>query len=280
MSDLPPLPNDTSPYQTLHLSHHFFQVDTPDCLIIHLNRPEVKNALNPQMITDLIHVFTEHASHPSIRLILIHGEGNFFCAGADLTWMKQAASYTPDQNEHDAHHLASVFEAIDHCPKPTIAFIQGGAFGGGVGLAAACDLAIAQESSLFCLSEVRLGLIPAVISPHLIRAMGYRNALRLALTAERLSGREAHQLGLVTHVYPDDQAAKGCIELMNALLKGSSQAHASTKDLFKSISLTSSLDQKRKLTTSAIAAARASDDGKEGMNAFLEKRPPHWVRQI
>lgn len=267
-------------YETIRVDHHLFQTEMPECLVIHLNRPDVKNALNPQLIQELIHVFQHDAQQSTIRLVLLHAEGGFFCAGADLTWMQQAANYTNEQNKQDALHLATLFETIDNCPKPTVALIQGGAFGGGVGLAAVCDLSIAQESTVFCLSEVRLGLIPAVISPYLLRTMGYRRGLQLSLTAEKILGKEAYQLDLITHVFPDDQWESGCHDIISTLLKGSPQAHISTKKLFKDISQPLSPEDQRQRTAQAIASARASIDGKEGIAAFLEKRLPYWSKTL
>ena len=168
--------------------------------VITLNRPQVRNALNDRMIQELHDAFCLGIVDPDCRVIVLKGSAPFFCAGADLEWMKKSASFSLDENKEDALHLADLLDLIYTCPKPTVAVIKGGAFGGGLGLVAVCDIALSDEDSLYCLSEVRLGLIPAIISPYVQQAIGQRNMKHLTLTAERFSAKEAQNLGLLTHV--------------------------------------------------------------------------------
>lgn len=242
---------------------------------ITLNRPDVRNAFNSQLIRELTDAFKSLGSDKETRVIQLRGAGKVFCAGADMVWMKSMAGYTYEENKRDSQGLADLFAAIDGCPKPTVAVIQGGAYGGGVGLAAVCDGAIACETASFCLSETRLGILPAVISPYLIRAMGERQTRRLTLTAERFSAQEAHHLGLVHYVASEADLEAVVKNVTEEIIKGSPQAQASAKNLYRCLTDVP-LEEQISLTVEAIAQARISPDGQEGLQAFLEKRAPRW----
>ena len=259
-------------YQTI-----LVDIDPRGVATVSLNRPDVRNALNPLLISELTKIMTDLGESNEVRVIVIKGEGKIFCAGADLGYMQEIATYSYDDNVQDALALGNLFHAIDTCPKPTISLIQGGAYGGGVGIAATTDICIATLDSKFCLSEVRLGIIPGVISPYIVNAVGQRNARRLTLTAEIIDSKSARDYGLVHHITDslDDQLE---IELNN-LLKGSPTAQAATKDLFRNVT-SRPIDQHLKsFTANAIATARATPDGQEGLKAFIEKRQPNWIKE-
>lgn len=266
-------------YDNLLINSVVFKDEIPGCSVIHMNRPQVKNALNPELIADLTRAFDHLSKEKSTRVIVLKGSEDAFCAGADLSWMKQAAAYSPDQNLNDATHLAKLYQVIELSSKPTVAVVQGNSFGGGVGLVAACDMAIAQDKALFCLSEVRLGLIPGVIAPFLVKAMGQRHAQRLALTAERFSAEEALRIGLVDYMASANDMHSKTTDLIDNIMKGSPQAQTSVKQLFRDIVGVKDAEVRRFITTQAIANARASQDGKEGVQAFLDKRAPIWKSQ-
>lgn len=247
-----------------------------------LARPEVRNAFNETMVAQLSSAFNALNADPNVRVIVLaakekKGEtGSAFCAGADLDWMRRVSQYTEEQNRADALALAHMLHALYRCGKPVIARVQGDAFAGGVGLVAACDIAVASTSAHFCLSEVKLGLIPATISPYVIRAMGERAARRYCLSAEKFDAQEAWRLGLV-HEVVAPEALDACVqEIQQALLQASPTALAQTKQLLHDVAGTS-LDQAlMNDTAQRIAHARRSEDGQEGIAAFLEKRKPRW----
>lgn len=259
----------------------FIEQTRPGCATIQLNRPQVRNALNGDMIDELTQAVKQCQEDLAVRVIILTGQGGYFCAGADINSMKTAATYTYDQNIKEAQRLALLFRTIDLCPKPTVAVVEGGAFGGGLGLLAVCDVVIAHEETIFSLSEVRLGLVPGVISPYLVKAIGARQSQRLTLTAERFSAKEALHLGLVHRTFatdnPLDNKEKIVGFYLDQLLKGSPQAQTRVKQLFRDIVQTENNDARRHITTTAIAEARASSEGKEGLQAFLEKRLPTWI---
>lgn len=242
-----------------------------------LNRPDQHNAFDDKLIVELIDALDRLATDRSIRVVALRAEGKSFSAGADLNWMRRMADYDQDQNLADALQLAELMRRLNSLPKPTIARVQGAAFGGGVGLIACCDIAVASVKAQFSLSEVKLGLIPAVISPYVVRAIGERAARRYMLSAERFDAQQARQLGLLHEVVEHD-ALDTCLENMIAtLLASGPAAQAAAKDLIFHVS-GREIDQ-RLIENSArrIAAIRASDEGREGLNAFLEKRRPDWV---
>ncbi|CCG41228.1 enoyl-CoA hydratase/isomerase family protein [Magnetospirillum molischianum] len=241
-----------------------------------LARAQVHNAFNEGMIADLTAALSVLGEDQTVRAVVLAADGTSFSAGADLDWMRRTATYAPAQNLADAERLAELMRVLNSLPKPTIARVQGAAFGGGVGLVACCDIAIAAESAVFCLSEVRLGLIPAVISPYVVAAIGARAARRWFLTAERFVAAEALRLGLLHRIVAADDLDIAVDEMLASLLVGAPQAQAAAKDLIFAVAdrpLTGALIAD---TTRRIAEQRAGVEGREGVAAFLEKRPPVW----
>lgn len=241
-----------------------------------LARPDVHNAFNEAVIADMAAAFTTLGGDAAVRAVILRGEGKSFSAGADLGWMQRMAGYSHEENVKDAMGLAVMLRAIDTCPKPTLAVVQGPAFGGGVGLVAACDIAIAADTASFALTEVRLGLIPAVISPYVIAAMGERACRRFFLTAERFTAVEAHRLGLLHEVVPADRLETTAEEMVTRLLDCAPGAQAAAKDLIRAVAHYPLDDTLVRGTAERIARQRASDEGKEGVGAFLAKREPAW----
>jgi methylglutaconyl-CoA hydratase len=250
-------------------------VDARGVATLTLARAEVHNAFDDVLIVSLT-AEIERLGKADIRAIVLAAEGRSFSAGADLNWMKRMASYTEAENRRDAGALAELMRALNDCPKPTIARVQGAAFGGGVGLVACCDMAVAADTATFCLSEVKLGLIPAVISPYVTRAMGARAARRYFLTAEVFGAAEAHRLGLVHEVVPPD-ALDGALEaLLAKLLAAGLAAAAESKALIARVA-EGEVDAAMIADTAArIARVRVSPEGREGIAAFLDKRKPAW----
>jgi methylglutaconyl-CoA hydratase len=244
---------------------------------ITLSRPDVRNAFNDEVIAELKNAFTAVAQDPAVRCVVLAAEGPAFCAGADLNWMRRMADYTHAENLADAGELAAMLRAIYECPKPTIARVQGDVFAGGVGLVAACDMAVSVDSATYCLSEVKLGLIPATISPYVIRAMGARAAHRYFLTAERFSALEAHRIGLVHEVVTAGALDAKVAELTNALVSASLNAVRTCKRLVQDVAEREINDALVAHTVAGIADIRASAEGKEGVQSFLQKRKPSWL---
>jgi methylglutaconyl-CoA hydratase len=211
-----------------------------------------------------------------VRVVVLAGNGKSFSAGADLGWMKRMAGYSEAQNLADSAALARLMRTLDRLPRPTIAAVHGNAFAGGVGLVACCDIAIAADGAQFALTEVKLGLIPSVISPYVVRAVGARWARRLFLTAERFDAREAQRLGLVHDVVPPDQLANAVEHMVFVLLEGGPAALAAAKDLTRLVVGAAIDDALIAETAARIARARVSPEGQEGIAAFLEKRKPRW----
>lgn len=255
------------------------EADAAGVARVTLNRPEVHNAFDDRLIAELADAFERLAVDERIRAVVLTARGRSFSAGADLEWMRRVGEYPFERNLADAMKLGDMLRAIEICPKPIIAVVQGAAYGGGVGLVAACDIALAAESATFALSEVRLGLIPAVIGPYVAAAIGERACRRYFLTAERFSAAEAHRLGLVHEVVPADRLASATDEMIAALLQGSPAAQASAKELTREMAGRSKDDGGLLAETAAtIARLRASAEGREGLAAFLEKRKPQWMR--
>ena len=245
---------------------------------IRMNRPEVRNAFNETMIDELARAFRAVDADVAVRAVVLAGAGPAFCAGADLNWMKKMSGYGPEENRADAMHLAVTLNTIYMMNKPTVARVHGAAFAGGMGLVTACDIAIAAEEAEFCLTEVKIGLTPANISPYVIAAMGERQARRYFLTAERFSAAEAARIGVVHRVVPAGELDAGVDALTAHLLAASTAAIAGSKELIRFVAH-SPIDQSVMAgTAERIAAARASDDGKEGIRSFLEKRKPSWAK--
>jgi methylglutaconyl-CoA hydratase len=242
-----------------------------------LSRPDVRNAFNDEVIAELSQAFIQLGDDPQVRAIVLMAEGPAFCAGADLNWMRRMADYSREENEQDAEKLAFMLRTIYECPKPTIARVQGDVYAGGMGLVACCDMAVSVDTANYCLSEVKLGLIPATIGPYVIRAMGPRASHRYFLTAERFSAAEARRIGFVHEVVPADQLDATVSTWVQALMAASPNA---IKECKKLVQYVADRDITRLLidhTVKAIADIRASDEGKEGVQSFLNKRKPAWV---
>jgi len=255
------------------------EIDARGCAILTLNNPEQHNAFDDRLIPEMTAVLQQLGDDPQVRTVTLAAAGKSFSAGADLNWMRRVADYSVEENVQDAMALAELLKTLNELPKPTIALVQGAAFGGGVGLVAACDIAIAGVKASFCLPEVKLGLIPALISPYVIAAIGQRASRRYFLTAERFSAQEALRLGLV-HQVSDDNDLKTAGELIcRQLLQNGPQAISAAKRLILDISGRPVDQELMEVTSTRIAAIRATDEGREGLNAFLAKRQPTWIKE-
>jgi methylglutaconyl-CoA hydratase len=245
--------------------------------VVWLARAEVRNAFNEDMIAELTDVFRSLGTDASVRAIVLAALGPAFCAGADLEWMRRMARYSRDENRADALKLATMLRTIAECPKPVIARVHGHAYAGGMGLVAACDIAVAALDAEFCLTETRLGLIPATIAPYVLRAIGPQQARRYFLTAERFNASEALRIGLVHNIVPAAALDESINEVLGALMLTSATAVAESKRLVRELAGRPIDDALVGDTADRIAAARASDDGREGIASFLEKRKARWV---
>jgi methylglutaconyl-CoA hydratase len=241
-----------------------------------LSRPEVRNAFNETLIDEIRQAFEAAGADDAVRCVVLAAQGKAFCAGADLNWMRRMADYNRDQNIEDAGQLANMLRTIFLCPKPTIAKIQGDVYAGGVGLVAACDMAVSVDTAGFCLSEVKLGLIPATISPYVMRAMGARASHRYFLTAERFDAAEALRVGLISEVTPADQLDARVAALCQALAQASPYALVQCKQLLRDVAGQEINHELVALTVRGIADIRASAQGKEGVQSFLQKTKPSW----
>ncbi len=250
----------------------------PGIATLTMNRPELHNAFDDLLIADLTAELKRLEADETVRVVQLAGSGRSFSAGADLNWMRRMADYSREQNLADAMGLAELMQTLNNLSKPTIALVQGAAYGGGVGLVACCDLAIATRRASFCLSEVKLGLMPAVISPYVMAAIGPRACRRYFLTAEPFDADQAQRIGLLHEVVEDEEnlLARG-MELASLLLKNGPQAMAAAKELIATVSGRPLDDALIGDTAGRIADRRASAEGREGLTAFLEKRTPGWV---
>jgi methylglutaconyl-CoA hydratase len=242
-----------------------------------LNRPDVRNAFNEHTINELSLAFHDLGRNENVRAIVLAANGPAFCAGADLNWMKKMAGYSHEENQADAMQLAQMLRTIYLCPKPVVAKVQGDCYAGGMGLVAACDIAVAVPEANFCLSEVKLGLIPATISPYVIKAMGENAARRYFLTAERFSAQEAHRIGFVHEVVAADALDAKVGEVLKALVGNSPNAVREAKVLVRDVAHRAVDDAMLADTALRIAHIRASGEGREGVQSFLEKRKPGWL---
>jgi methylglutaconyl-CoA hydratase len=242
-----------------------------------LNSPEVRNAFNDEVIAELTRAFIQLGQDPQVRAVVLAAVGPAFCAGADLNWMRRMADYTRAENLLDAGALAEMLRVMYECPKPTIARIQGDVYAGGMGLVAACDMAVSVATANFCLSEVKLGLIPATISPYVIRAMGARAAHRYFLTAERFDAQEALRIGFVHEVVSADALDAKVAEITQALVSASPDAVKACKQLVQDVAGHAISSKLIAGTVKAIADIRSSAQGKEGVQSFLQKRKPSWL---
>jgi methylglutaconyl-CoA hydratase len=243
---------------------------------ITLNRPELRNAFDDALIRELQKSFEKLQSDPAVRVVVLAGNGPAFCAGADLNWMKRMAGYGYEENLADAQALATMLATLDRLPKPTIARVHGPVFAGGTGLVAACDIAVGTHAAKFCLSEAKLGLSPATISPYVIRAMGERLARRYFLTAEVFGAEEAYRIGLLSGLVPAADLDREIEALIRNLLAGGPEAHAKIKDLIRAVAHRPADDALAADTAQRIAEIRVSPEGKEGIASFLEKRKAAW----
>jgi methylglutaconyl-CoA hydratase len=239
-------------------------------------RPDVHNAFNEHLIAQLLEAFRSLGDEDGVRVIVLAGEGKSFSAGADLEWMRRAASFSEEENRRDAAAAAALWRAIAECLKPVVARVHGNAFGGGTGVVAASDIAIAAESAMFGFTEVRLGLVPATVAPHVVEKIGPGRALALFLTGERFDAHQALAIGLVHQVVPDGELDIAVGTVVDQLLSGGPNALRWCKELVRRATSEnrSKIDE---YTAALIASARAGDEGREGVNAFLEKRKPDWV---
>ena len=242
-----------------------------------LNRPEVRNAFNQEVIAEMTQAFVELGLREDVRCVVLAANGPAFCAGADLNWMRSMADYTYKQNMEDAGRLATMLQAIYECPKPVIARVQGDVYAGGMGLVAACDMAVSVDTAGYCLSEVKLGLIPATISPYVIRAMGTRAAHRYFLTAERFDAAEALRIGFVHEVVAAEALDAKVAELVKTLVNAGPEAVKLCKKLVQDVAGQAITHELTQMTVQAIADVRVSPEGREGVQSFLQKRKPDWL---
>ena len=249
----------------------------PGVAQVTMSRPQVFNAFDEAMIAALDAAFVQLGEDDNVRVIVLAGEGKHFSAGADLQWMQRASTASREWNLDDARRFAAMLARIDTCPKPTVARIQGAALGGGVGLACACDVAIAADGATFAVSEARFGILPAAIGPYVINAVGKRQARRLALTATRIGAAEALAIGLVQQVVAADQFDAAIDTAVDELLAGGPNAQREIKQLFAQLDVGPITAEVRELSAQTISRVRGSDEAREGFAAFLGKRPPNWI---
>ena len=242
-----------------------------------LNRPEVRNAFNAELIQELTATFATLGQDASLRAIVLAAEGKAFCAGADLNWMKAMAGYCWDENHADAGRLAQMLWTIYRCPVPVIARVHGDAYAGGVGLVSVCDIVVASDNAAFCLSEAKLGLLPATIAPYVVRALGEQASRRYFTTAERFTAAEAHRHGLVHELVAPDALDAKVDELLAALVANGPMAVRACKRLVQDVAHAAITPELRDDTACRIADIRASDEGRAGVRSFLDKTPAPWL---
>lgn len=242
-----------------------------------LNRPDVRNAFNDEVIAALTRTFETLSKDTELRVVVLGAHGKAFCAGADLNWMKAMAGYSWEENRADAQRLADMLWTLDQCPVPVVGRVQGDCYAGGMGLAAICDVLVAVEGATFCLSEARLGLLPATISPYVIRAMGAQAARRYMVTAERFSATKAHALGMVHELATPDTLDAKVDEIVATLVANGPAAARACKALVRDVAGQPITADLRAETARRIADIRASDEGREGLASFLNKRAPAWL---
>jgi methylglutaconyl-CoA hydratase len=249
-----------------------------DLGIIWLNRPEIHNAFNEIMIAELIDCIGQVNEMNDIRIVMLRGKGKSFCAGADLNWMRGVAQYSYEQNYKESLNLSKCFFTIYTCKKPTIAMVHGAAIGGANGLLASCDFAYADDNTTFSLSEVKIGVVPACISPYVTKRVGEYGSKELMLTGKRIKGKEAEYHKLVNKSLPADELEEYVTSVLDLLRTSGPKAMSQCKDLIFNISNLETLEDALESTAKMIAEIRASEEGQEGMAAFLEKRKPNWVK--
>jgi len=245
--------------------------------VVTLQRPQVRNALNTQLIQELTDVFTELSTNDHLHGVVLTGDGSAFCAGADIQMMRESITLDEEQNISDALRVADMLHTINIFPCPVVARVNGDAVGGGIGMVAVCDIVIAAEKARFTFSEVKLGIAPAVVSPYVIRKIGETNARALFVTGERFSANRAHTLGLVHAVVPLEQLDDAVQNALNELLSSGPQAIRASKALALNVG-SMDYDHARHYTAETIARLRVSEEGQEGLSAYLEKRKPRWLK--
>jgi len=242
---------------------------------VELARPEARNALNAALIAEITRCFGELAEDENVRVVVLTGEGSLFCAGADIGYMRDTAGFSYEENLEDARRLAEMFRSVDELPKPVVAKVRGAAIGGGAGLVAAADIAVAEEGTRFAFSEVRLGIAPATVAPFVVRKIGFSQARALFLTGERFDAEEAREIGLVHEAVLERDLDAAVVNVVSQLLQGGPEAQAAIKALLHQIEATEPLEALG-LMTGLIAELRTGEEGQEGLGAFLEKRGPRW----
>ena len=245
-------------------------------LTVALNRPKTHNAMTPDMIEELRDIFAALPKRDDVRVVVLTGNGRSFCAGADLNFMRAASDYTFEDNVKDGEAIFDLMKMIDECPKPVVGRVMGAIIGGGMGLISCCDIVVAAERSTFGLSEVRLGILPAVISPYVLAKIGVSNGRQLFLTGERFKADYAKSINLVHHVVHEEELDNKVAERVQQLLQAAPDAQADAKILIKHVVAHQGQESLREYTANLIARRRASDEGREGMSSFLEKRKPNW----
>ena len=253
-----------------------------DSGVVHLtlNRPTVHNAFNDELIMELTTSLEKAAGEERIRALVLSGKGKSFSAGADLNWMQNAADYSPEENQADADRLAAMLHTLDNFPVPTVVAVNGATFGGGVGLVASCDIALASDRALFSLSEVRLGLIPATIGPFVVNAIGQRSARRYFLTGERFDAMTAARIGLIHDVVPHSDLAEATNAVVKEILSGGPQSQIAAKALLSRLRDKNDEEDPAIWTARLIAEIRTTDEAKSGISAFLKKSPPPWQSKL
>jgi methylglutaconyl-CoA hydratase len=254
---------------------HLRRTDEGPVATVTLARLEARNALNATLIEELTRCFEELAEDESIRVVVLTGEGPSFCAGADIAYMRDTAGFSYEENLEDARRLADMFLAVDDLPKPVVAKVLGAAIGGGVGLVAAADVAVAEEGTRFAFSEVRLGIAPATIAPFVVRKIGYSRTRALFLTGERFDAERAREIMLVHEVVPEGDIDAAVERVVAQLLQGGPAAQAAIKELLRQIEATEPMEALG-IMTQLIAELRVGEEGQEGLGAFLDKREPFW----
>ena len=263
-----------SAYQTLNLTTR-----SPGVALVTMSRPAVFNAFDEAMIAEMDAAFSALAADEAVRVVVLAGEGRHFSAGADLQWMQRASRASEDWNLQDARRFAGMLARIAALPKPTVARVQGAALGGGVGLTCACDIAVAADNASFSVSEAKFGILPSVIGPHLVNAVGRRQALRLALTTERVGAAQAEAIGLVHRVVGVEALDAAVDAVVRDLLVGGPKAQGEIKRLFGRLEVGPITPDVLELTARTISRVRGTDEAREGFDAFLSKRPANWIPQ-
>lgn len=264
----------------MHMNYETLEVSIDAAVAtVCLNRPDVRNAFNETMIAELTDAFSALGRNAGIRVILLAAKGPAFCAGADLNWMKRMASYTYEENLADASKLAAMLKTIYECSKPVIAKVHGDCYAGGMGLVAACDISFAASTVHFCLSEVKLGLTPATISPYVIRAMGSNASRRYFITAERFTAEDALRIGFIHECIPIEELDIAASAIADAVCRNSPNAVQAAKKLVLDVTGQALSERLICDTVNRIAEIRASEEGRDGVQSFLEKRRPAWLQQ-